>query len=151
VKKPFYGGFGLIAAENLPKPAFNAFKMLHMLGDTKIPASGDDLIATRRPDGTLAIALWNLSTTGLDTKAKDVDVQVKGARGKHATIYRLDANHGSLTNAYAAMGSPVNPTREQIEKLKAAAILPAPEHASLKAGELHLHLEPEALLLIEVK
>jgi xylan 1,4-beta-xylosidase len=151
VKKPFYGGYGLIAAEGLPKPAFNAFKMLHMLGEIKIPASGGDLLATRRADGTLAIALWNLSATGLDTKAKDVDVQITGAKEKHATIYRLDANHGSLTNAYAAMGSPVNPTREQIEKLKEAAKLPGPEMVTLKNGELHLHMEPEALLLIEVR
>ena len=48
VKKPFYGGYGLIAAYDLPKPAFNAFKMLHLLGDTKIPAiGGDEILATR--------------------------------------------------------------------------------------------------------
>ena len=29
VKQPFYGGFGLIAADGLPKPSFNAFKLLH--------------------------------------------------------------------------------------------------------------------------
>ena len=32
VKKPFYGGYGLIAEDDLPKPAFNAFKLLHQLG-----------------------------------------------------------------------------------------------------------------------
>jgi len=29
VKKPFYGGFGLIAEDQLPKPSFNALKLLH--------------------------------------------------------------------------------------------------------------------------
>jgi xylan 1,4-beta-xylosidase len=29
VKEPFYGGYGLIAEDGLPKPAFNAFKLLH--------------------------------------------------------------------------------------------------------------------------
>ncbi len=33
VKQPFYGGYGLIAEDGLPKPAFNAFKLLHRLGD----------------------------------------------------------------------------------------------------------------------
>ena len=28
VKQPFYGGYGLIAENDLPKPAFNAFKLL---------------------------------------------------------------------------------------------------------------------------
>src|SRR3984885_12102554 len=38
VKRPIYGGYGLIAEDGLPKPAFNAFKLLHRLGDTRIPA-----------------------------------------------------------------------------------------------------------------
>ena len=29
VKQPFYGGYGLLAEDGLPKPSFNAFKMLH--------------------------------------------------------------------------------------------------------------------------
>ena len=36
VKQPFYGGFGLIAEDGLPKPSFNAFKLLHQLGDQRI-------------------------------------------------------------------------------------------------------------------
>ncbi len=93
VKKPFYGGFGLIAAENLPKPAFNAFKMLHMLGETKIPASGDDLLATKRADGRLAIALWNMSATGLDTKAKGrrSAVEEREREARHDLQARCDA------------------------------------------------------------
>jgi xylan 1,4-beta-xylosidase len=151
VKKPFYGGYGLVAAYDLPKPAFNAFKMFHMLGDTKISATGDDILATKRADGTLAIALWNLATVRQDTKPKDVVLQINGARAKHASIYRLDADHGSLLKAYAAMGSPIYPTSEQLEKLKTAAKLPPPENASIKDGRLQLHLEPEALLLIEIR
>jgi xylan 1,4-beta-xylosidase len=151
VKKPFYGGYGLIAAYDLPKPAFNAFKMLHMLGDAKIPATGDDIIATKRVDGSLAIALWNLATTRAETKPKDAVVQVNGSHGKHALVYRLDADHGSLLKEYAAIGRPIYPTREQLEKLKAAATLPAPESVPVKNGKLTLHMEPEALLLIEIR
>ncbi len=151
VKKPFYGGYGLIAAYDLPKPAFNAFKMFHMLGDTKISATGDDILATKRADGTLAIALWNLATVRDQTKPKDVTLQINSSRARHASIYRLDADHGSLLKAYAAMGSPIYPTRQQLDQLKAAAKLPPPENASVKNGRLQLHLEPEALLLIEVR
>jgi xylan 1,4-beta-xylosidase len=151
VKKPFYGGYGLVAAYDLPKPAFNAFKMFHMLGDTKLSATGDDILATKRADGTLAIALWNLATVRSETKPKDVTLQLNSSRAKHATIYRLDADHGSLLKTYAAMGSPIYPTRDQLDKLKEAAKLPAPESATVKNGRLQLHLEPEALLLIELR
>jgi xylan 1,4-beta-xylosidase len=152
IKKPFYGGYGLIAERGLPKPAFNAFKMLHMLGETRIPAQGDGIIATKRNDGSLAIALWNLAVAGpTATQSKDVEVTFTGTKAKHAAIYRLDADHGSLTNAYQAMGSPVSPTREQIEKLRAAAKLAPPEQVNMKDGKLHIHMAPEALLLIEVR
>ena len=33
VKTPFYGGFGIVAEHDIPKPAFNAFALLHRLGD----------------------------------------------------------------------------------------------------------------------
>ena len=31
VKQPFYGGYGVIADDDFPKPAFNAFRLLHDL------------------------------------------------------------------------------------------------------------------------
>ena len=33
IRAPFFGGFGLIAIDHLPKPAFNVFRLLHTLGD----------------------------------------------------------------------------------------------------------------------
>ena len=35
IKTPFYGGYGLIAEGGVPKAAFNAFAMLHRLGDRR--------------------------------------------------------------------------------------------------------------------
>ena len=60
VKQPFYGGFGLIAEDDLPKPAFNAFKILHKLGDQRILVPSDSALVTKRSDGALVIAVWNL-------------------------------------------------------------------------------------------
>ena len=37
-RKPFYGRFGIIAEDNIPKPSFNAFALLHKLGDTRLPS-----------------------------------------------------------------------------------------------------------------
>ena len=36
VRTPFYGGFGLMAADNIPKPTLNIFRALHQLGDRRI-------------------------------------------------------------------------------------------------------------------
>ena len=59
VKTPFYGGFGLIAADDIPKPAFAAFQLLHQLGDQRIAIDSDSALLTRRKDGTLVLAVWN--------------------------------------------------------------------------------------------
>ena len=59
VKKPFYGGYGLMAAGNIPKPTFQAFQMLHKLGDQRISLDSNSALFTRRSDGSLVLALWN--------------------------------------------------------------------------------------------
>src|SRR5580700_5367552 len=152
VKQPFYGGFGLMAEDGLPKPAFNAFKMLHHLGDVRIPESADDILVTRRKDGSFVIAVWNLSAPEASGEPKDVDLQFDSLKGnRRATVYRLDADHGSLTNAYVATGSPAHPTQAQIQALKAAAQLPPPESITVRNGGLALHLAPKALVVIEIR
>ena len=60
VKQPFYGGYGLIAENDLPKPAFNAFKLLHELGNQRVENDSTSALVTRRSGGALVIAVWNL-------------------------------------------------------------------------------------------
>lgn len=64
VKRPFSGGFGLGAAGNIPKAAYNAFVLLHRLGTERLQVDSDSVIATRRKDGSLAIAAWNSAPPG---------------------------------------------------------------------------------------
>jgi xylan 1,4-beta-xylosidase len=150
VKKPFYGGFGLIAADNLPKPSFNAFKLLHRLGTRRIPVDSNTVLATRRADGTVVAAAWNLVLPGKTGTAKELDLQLKGiSSGWRAYIYRLDAQHGSLLAAYKAMGSPRYPTPEQVESLRNAAKLPPPEVVPITGSQLALSLPPDGLAVVE--
>jgi xylan 1,4-beta-xylosidase len=151
VKRPFYGGYGLIAEDGLPKPAFNAFRLLHRLGNTRIPVNGDDILATRRADGRLVMAVWNLTAPGGDGESKDIVLQLNSLAGEsQAFVYRLDADHGSLLKAYEEMGSPSNPTQAQVQSLRHAARLLAPESRSIHNGRIELRLPPSALALIEV-
>jgi xylan 1,4-beta-xylosidase len=152
VKHPFYGGYGLIAEDGLPKPAFNAFKLLHKLGETRIPAKADDILVTSRADGTVVIALWNTPVVGGGGEPKEVVLQLNSlASRKKATIYRVDADHGSLLKSYAAMNSPAYPTQRQIQSLRQAAQLPPPEKTSIHNGQITLQLAPDALVLIEIR
>jgi xylan 1,4-beta-xylosidase len=152
VKNPFYGGYGLIAAGGLPKPAFNAFKLLHRLGQERIAADSQSVLVTRRSDGTLVMAVWNLFLPEEQGEPKTVTIEVKGIPGRRrCLVSRLDSTHGSLLGAYGAMGRPVDPTRNQAEQLRRAAELPAPETNYLEAGKLTLVLPPQGLALIELR
>jgi len=62
VRSPFYGGFGLIAADEIPKPSLNVFRALHKLGTRRIHVDSDSVLATTEADGHVALALWDYAS-----------------------------------------------------------------------------------------
>lgn len=152
-KSPFYGGFGLIATGNIPKASYNALKLLHMLGDTRIQAENEDCIITKRKDGSLAIATWNYAEPYDAGEAKTVEINLSGMpNAKQAKIHLVDRDHGSALTKFEQMGKPPFPSREQQKELRAAAELPAPEIRQLSGTtpKLTLNLKPHSLALIEI-
>ena len=150
VKEPFYGGFGLIAEDGLPKPSFNAFKILHGLGNTRIDNDSQSALVTKRADGTIIMAVWNLYLPGTSGEAKHVVIDFRGAKKFHrAVVSRVDSTHGSLLAAYEGMGKPAFPTQAQIQALRNAANLPPAEQMRLHQGELTLDVPAQGLAVIE--
>jgi xylan 1,4-beta-xylosidase len=148
VKTPFYGGFGLLAADDIPKPAFDVFKLLHQLGNQRIALDSDSALLTRRQDGTFVLALWNYALAGQGS-AKTVALEVRNLKTKHATISRVDRDHGDFHAAYEKMGAPRYPTVAQIEKLRQASDLAAPETVRVKNGRLSVTLPAQGLAVVE--
>jgi xylan 1,4-beta-xylosidase len=152
VKQPFYGGYGLIAAGGLPKPSFNAFKLLHRLGDVRIENPSLATIITKRKDGTMVMALWNLFLPEDSGIPRTFMIQLVGQPHiLSALVYRLDSTHGSLLTTYSEMGKPTNPTLQQITTLRQASQIPMPENKILKGGQFTLVLPPYGLALIEFR
>jgi xylan 1,4-beta-xylosidase len=150
VKTPFYGGYGLIAEGGIPKPAYNAFKVLHQLGDQRIALDSESALLTRRNDGTLVIAVWNYAPPGELGSPKTVTLQLKNTKAHRASISRVDSDHGDFHAAYDKMGSPRYPTQAQIEDLRRATNLHAPEDRKLKDNQLTLTLPAHGLAVIEL-
>jgi xylan 1,4-beta-xylosidase len=152
VKQPFYGGYGLLAEDGIPKPAFNAFAMLHDLGDQRLPLNSDAALATRNNDGILEVAAWNLTPPGGAgaPRALTFRFQHLGAQAR-VLVSLLDPQHGSPLPDYARMGSPRYLTQAQIQELRSAAQMPAPTQYPLKDGELRLTIPPEGLVMIRVE
>ena len=153
VKKPFYGGYGLIAEDDIPKASFNAFRLLHLLGAERLPISSSNALATRDRDGRLAIAAWNYAAPGEPGESRQLRLEITGADGpRHARIQIVDPHHGSALQAWEAMGSPAFPTPDQIQQLRAIAALPDATMQDL-AGEpmrVSLTLAPHALALVQI-
>jgi xylan 1,4-beta-xylosidase len=151
VKTPFYGGYGVIAVYGIPKPAFNAFKVLHLLGDQRINFDSDSVLVTRRNDGTLVLAVWNYAPPGDQGSLRTFSLRFKGMSAKQAVISRVDREHGDVRGAYQRMGSPRYPTQAQIRALRRAGELPPPEIRTLKNDELLLALPAHGLAVLEVR
>lgn len=151
VKQPFYGGYGVLAVGGIPKPAFNAFLLLHKLGEERLALSSDDALITRRKDGTLVLAAWNMVEPGTTGAAKQVEFKFEHAEVSSVEVTRLDPDNGDVHKAYAAMRSPRYPTKEQIDKLRAAAALSRPERLEVHNSSLVLRIPSQGLVLIEAR
>ena len=151
VKTPFYGGFGLLAERSIPKAAFNDFALLHQLGEARLDVNSDSALVTRRKDGSLAIAVWNLFLPEEAGSPKTITLHLTNfPAAKTARVTIVDPDHGSPLPAWIAMGRPVSPTVVQIETLRKAAALPPSQSIAIRNGSLTLTLHPHALALVEL-
>ncbi len=150
-RKPFDGGFGLIAMGGIKKPSFYDFGLLHQLGEQRIANPSSNVLVTRKKDGTLAVAVWNIVDPGEKGTAKTVHLVFNGLpTNAPVAIRRVDGTHGNPLPAYQTMGSPQYPTMAQVEKLNAASALPEPTQRHLNGNSLNLHLSPNALVVLEL-
>jgi xylan 1,4-beta-xylosidase len=151
IAKPFGGEFGLRAKGGINKPSFYAFSLLHQLGDQRIANPSANVIATKRSDGMLAVAVWNLVDPDKTGSEKDVQLTFRGVPANAAiSISRVDNTHSNTLAAYKAMGSPLDPTETQVEQLNKETALGTPERRILTDGKLNLTLVSNALLLIKI-
>jgi xylan 1,4-beta-xylosidase len=148
-KRPLWGGFGLLAIGSVPKPAYNAFAMLHELGETRIPDTQPGVLITRRRDGAFAIALWNPFVDGQQHGSHTFLLQLSGApAAKRAQVQILDAARGDMYAQYLKMGLPRYPTAAQYRQLRQAARLPPPWRVPVEGGAVRVTVPESALALV---
>ena len=161
-RTPFHGGFGLIATNGIPKPSFNAFTLLHRLGDRRLQVDSDSVLATKRQDGAIVVALWNYAppdATGMKYKVPGAAGPTKhfllrlsdAPAGARAQIRRLDRDHGNVIARFDAMGRPPFPTRTQIDELRAAAQLGEPEDLPAEGASYSVIVPSHGLALVEIR
>jgi xylan 1,4-beta-xylosidase len=150
-KTPFYGGFGLMAEDGIPKPVYAAFQLLHKMGNERLDIDSNTALLTRKKDGTLALVVWNYSPPEVKGDARSITLRFKNIHPQRATISRVDAQHGDAREKYKQLGMPASPTQAQLRELRKAAELTSPEVRRIQNGTMSLELPAHSLTLIELR
>jgi xylan 1,4-beta-xylosidase len=150
-REPFNGSFGLIALGGIKKPSYSAFALLHKLGPERILQDSSNVLVTRRRDGSLAIAAWNLVDPDKTGTARSVDFEIRGVPlESHVRVSRADSEHGNTLAAYHKMGSPRYPTRAQVHELNRVAETASIQKSHLLNGSVELQVPVNGVVLLEV-
>ena len=150
-KEPFNGSFGLMALGGIRKPSYSGFALLHKLGNERFSSDVKNVLATRRPDGTVVIAAWNLVDPDKQGSTKELMLAFHGVTPTNRIqITRVDEQHSNSIALYKKMGSPRYPSRKQVAELNRAAELLPPETQSLKGGSIDLQIPVNGLVLLEI-
>ena len=113
----FHGGFGMVAAGNIPKPTFWTFyfyKQLKLFGSDCIYR--DDTAVIVKNDKGYAGILWNIDG---DDVAKEVELE---ADGEYTLITKtVDERCCNPLKVWHDMGEPAYPSKEETELIKSSA------------------------------
>ena len=143
----FHGGFGLMSMHGIRKPAYHAYRFLHLLGDT-VAARQEESIVTRKADGSVQLLAWNYAKDVMTAPPLAVypdhdgaqAVQRKGEpRNLSMTLTHLQpgavfalermAEEDTAAHLWDSMGRPASLTRAQENALLALS----PRKAFLQA------------------
>lgn len=135
---PFHGGFGLLNYEDLPKPAYFAYRFLNRLGGTELTCSDPEAFVCRDGRSAVQALFWDFTITHPGPAVTDqeyyvqdhpaqarpaVELQLSGlAAGRYElTARRVGYRSNDVQAAWRDLGSPAQLTRAQVEALRHAA------------------------------
>jgi len=174
--QPWFAGFRSLATNGVDKPVLNVFRMLGMMKGRRVEVSGDlrynfkticdsgvrgeqtDVNAIASYDtASIMILLWNYHDLDVYNDGAPVVIRVQGIPAANATLteYRIDRQHSNSYEVWKAMGSPQNPTADQIAKLEEAGQLgilgdPAKIQVVKTAATIRVQLPRQAVSMLKI-
>jgi xylan 1,4-beta-xylosidase len=147
---PWFAGFRDLSTNGVNKPVLNIYRMFGMMSGTRLPVSGGkydlksmkekgvretfaDINAFATKDkNSVAVMVWNYHDDDVSVAPSDVELVFSGLPATNVLVheYRIDKENSNSFEAWKKMGSPQNPTPEQIAELE-------------KSGHLKLVTSPE--------
>lgn len=142
--QPWFYGFRDLATNGVDKPVLNVFRMFGMMKGRRVEVQSDRMYplltirdsGVRKPAtdiGALAaidkksatVMLWNYHDDDLPGRAGQLNLALRGLPGKGYIItqYTVDQQHSNAYEVWKQMGSPPQPTAEQVARLEKAGQL----------------------------
>jgi len=134
-KRFFEGNRTLITNDEIEKPIINIFRMLSLLGNSRIKLISHvdlqdvhisassfkiDGIATME-DRTISIIIWNQADEWWQEGECHIELNIDHIPFNNTAIlkhFRIDKQYSNAYSAWKAEGSPINPSIKQIKKIK---------------------------------
>ena len=157
--QPWFRGFRDLATNGVDKPVLNVFRMFGLMEGNRVPVisnSSHNYVTVRdssvrgseadvnglaaASNRSASVMVWNYhDKNDLNVPATPVTVSVKGVPSQMVllTHYRIDQEHSNSFTTWKKMGSPQNPTAEQIAALEKAGQLEmvgSPQWVKIKDG-----------------
>ncbi len=147
--QPWFAGFRSLATNGVDKPVLNVFRMLGKMSGNRVEVSGnlrydfkaicDSGVRGERTDinamacrdkRTVTVMLWNYHDLDIQSAGTPVILNIHGIPADRATMteYRIDAEHSNSYEVWKKMGSPQDPTADQIARLEKAGQLETMAH-----------------------
>jgi len=161
--QPWFYGFRDLATNGVDKPVLNVFRMFGKMSGKRVAVEGSRMyplstfvdssargpqtdiggLAAKAANGA-SLMVWNYHDLDLQSPPEPVAVSFTGLKTKSVTLtqYLVDATHSNSYEAWKKMGSPQNPTKEQIATLEKAGMLETvgkPQKLTVKNGNLTIN------------
>lgn len=175
--QPLFAGFRQLASGGIDLPVLNVFRMFSQMNGQQLTVTSDSAVALDaikkygvrgQPDVSalasqekdkIAILLWHYHDDDVPGPEATVQLTLTGiaaAKGQaKLTRHAIDADHSNAFAAWQKMGSPQQPTPDQLKQLEQAgqlATLGAPETVPVTDGtvKLDVRLPRQAVVLLKL-
>ncbi|WP_367283361.1 GH39 family glycosyl hydrolase [Arcicella rosea] len=160
----WFRGFRDLATNGVDKPVLNVFRMFGMMEgnrvevnqnlaydfkkvrDQSVRDAADINALASKSTNSAGVMVWNYHDDNIPAPDASVEISIKGLpTGKVALLhYRIDKENSNAYEVWKTMGSPKQPTAEQIAILEKAGqlqLLTSPEWITPKNGEAQIKMK----------
>ena len=161
--QPWFYGFRDLATNGVDKPVLNVFRMFGKMSGKRVEVIGSRMYPLRtfvdssargqqtdigglaaKDTKAASVMIWNYHDMDIQAAPEPIAVSFTGLKATNVTLtqYLVDATHSNSYEVWKKMGSPQNPTKEQIATLEKAGMLETvgkPQKLAVKNGNLTIN------------